>query len=176
MKKLFFLAIPLIWSLQNCSSQNIYSDPGVVQQVLATDEFTFMAQRAVPSGSDVNNIILSMPARTSTRILELSHGYTLSLRNGLLTADLPYFGRIYQPVIGRDEQGLKFTSKDYSIQKQEGKNGKITYVIKPNDLSRINLIYVDVFRNGRSYISINSTDRQPISYDGYLTDGTTVKK
>lgn len=173
MKRLALLLIPVALLFQNCSSQTNYLEPAVVKQITEKNEFTFMALRAVPSGADVNNIMMNLPPRTSTRMLELSYGYTLSIKNGVLTADLPYFGRVFNPSYGLENQGMKFTSRDYNLEKKQGKNGAISYTIRPNDVNRVMMVYVDIYKNGKSYVSINSNDRQPISYDGYITSETT---
>ncbi len=176
MKNLIYLLLPLTLLFQNCSSQTPTMKAADVQQVIQQRNFTFMATRAIPTASDINNIIVNMPNRNSNRILELDEGYTLKIENGVLTADLPYFGRIFQPTYGVENQGLKFTSKDFTFTEQNTENGKVTITIQPNDATRVNVLYLDIYSNGRSYLSVNANDRQPISYNGYIIPNSAVKR
>ena len=36
--------------------------------------------------------------------------------------------------------------------------------------------YIEVYKNGSAYVSIDSNDRQPISYNGYLMKNEISKK
>ena len=42
------------------------------------------------------------------------------------------------------------------------------YTISPKDVDHVRVIYIEVYKNGNAYVSIDSNDRQPISYNGYL--------
>ena len=42
------------------------------------------------------------------------------------------------------------------------------YTISPKDVDHVRVIYIEVYKNGNTYVSIDSNDRQPISYNGYL--------
>ncbi|MGZ5284650.1 MAG: DUF4251 domain-containing protein [Kaistella sp.] len=35
---------------------------------------------------------------------------------------------------------------------------------------------MEVFKNGKAYVSIDSNDRAPITYDGYIMENTAPKK
>ncbi|WP_346986616.1 DUF4251 domain-containing protein [Chryseobacterium sp. POE27] len=41
--------------------------------------------------------------------------------------------------------------------------------MKLNDTNRADEIIMEITKSGRAFTSIRSNDRQPISYDGYIT-------
>jgi len=172
MKKyiLIILASTLTSIFQNCSSQNT-ADSQIVNQLLNAEEFTFHAQRANPTNYDVINVMNSMPNSTSTRILQIEgQGYVIELKKNKLEVALPYFGRVFNPSYGNTSQnGYRFTSKDYTVTKSQSKKGNWVFIIKPNDVTHVSDINIEVYKNGKAFTSIRSNDRQPITYDGYIS-------
>lgn len=161
--------------MQSCNSQ-AYLDKNTVKTIVNNNEFTFVAQRAIPTNYDVINIMNSIPNSTSSRMLNLDAGYDVVIKNKELTATLPYFGRSFSGTQNPNDAGLRFVSKDYTITKKEGKKGKIILTISPNDVSKVNALHFEIHENGRAYLSVDSQDRQPISFDGYLEINEKAKK
>ncbi|MDH6251415.1 hypothetical protein M2347_001142 [Chryseobacterium sp. H1D6B] len=158
---------------QSCASQNT-GDPKSTDALVNSQEFTFFAQKANPTNYDVINVMNSMPNSTSTRMLNLDGNYTIELKNKTLEVVLPYFGRMYTPNYGGDNS-YRFTSKDYSVNKSQNKKGNWIIRIKPNDVKSIDEIIIEVFKSGKAFTSMKSNDRQPISYDGYISKNTEDK-
>ncbi len=158
----------------SCSTQNTLPSP-IVKQLVEKGQFTFMAQHANPTGLDVINVMNSLPNSSAGRITNLDPGYTIELMSDELRVTLPYFGRMYQSTMQSDNS-YRFISKDFALDRTEGKKGSSVFVLKPRDEKNISRIIIEVFRNGKSYVSIDANDRQPISYDGYITENTTPKK
>lgn len=155
---------------QSCSSQNTL-DSKIVDALINSREFTFYAQRANPMNYDVINIMNSMPNSTSTRMLDLTgNNYTIEVKSNALEVVLPYFGRVFNPSYGNtDKNSYRFTSKDFTINKSQNKKGNWIIKIKPNDVSNLDEIIIEVYKNGKAFASMRSNDRQPISYDGYIS-------
>ncbi|MCU7614692.1 DUF4251 domain-containing protein [Chryseobacterium sp. GMJ5] len=178
MKKyiLLIFAVSFILMFQNCSSQNT-ADSQMVNQLLNAEEFTFHAQRANPTNYDVINVMNSIPNSPSTRILQLDgDGYSIELRKNNLEVVLPYFGRVFNPSYGdSSKSGYRFTSKDYTVTKSQNKKGNWIFLIKPNDVSNVSDINIEVYKNGKAFTSIRSNDRQPITYDGYISKNEDIK-
>lgn len=147
-----------------------------VADLLQSGEFTFMAERANPTGGDVVNVLNSLPNSSSSRMLNLDYGYTLQIKQNVVKAELPYFGRMFTPSYDTSKNSYRFTSKDFTMEKIEGKKGSAVYNMTPKDLQNIRKINLEVFKNGKAYLSIDSNDRQPISYDGYIMANTPEKK
>ncbi len=157
----------VFFTLISCGSQN-YLDNNTVKTLLQNEEFTFMAKSAHPTNYDVINVMNSLPATSASRMLQLDYGYGITIKKQELVSTLPYFGRSFTPSMDRDRESLRFTSKNYKIMSTEGKKGAKVLTIIPSDVSHIRRIIMEVFPNGRAYVSIDANDRQPISYDGYL--------
>lgn len=162
---------------QNCSSQT-QPDSKSVETLINSADFSFRAERATPTNYDVINVINSLPNTTSTRILDLSGGnYSIDLRKDKLDVTLPYFGRVFNPSYGNSNQNsYRFTSKDFVVTKSQGRKGKSIVKIKVKDQSTVDEITIEVFKNGKAFTSIRSNDRQPISYDGYITKNEEQKE
>lgn len=167
MKKYLLIILAAVgFALTSCGSQT-YMDSQSLKTVLSDEEFSFVARRANPTNYDVINVMNSMPNGAS-RMLDLSYGYGFTIRNNEMEVALPYFGRSFVPSIGNDKNSFRFTSKDYSIQKSEGKRGSVQMTIVPRDVQHIRALMLEVFKNGTAYLTIDANDRQPISYEGYL--------
>ncbi len=158
-----------IFFFQSCSSQNT-GDSKTTDLLINSQEFTFHAERANPTNYDVINIMNSMPNSTSTRILQLNGNYTVELRKNKLEVTLPYFGRLFNPTYGNTSgNSYRFTSKDYTVNKSQNKKGNWIVRVKPNDVNNVDEIIIEVYKNGKAFTSVRSNDRQPISYDGFVS-------
>jgi len=95
--------------------------------------------------------------------------YTLRITKDAITSDLPYFGRAYTAPIDPTQGGMQFTSKqfDYSV---EEKKRKWEITIKTKDVNDAAQIQLTVYDNGTAYLQVNSTNRQPISYNGVIEE------
>lgn len=175
MKNIFLMIVGLGLFL-NCSSQN-YLEPAARNQLTDSAQFTFHAQKANIMGSDINAVANSIPNYSPTRMTHLDQGYTVVLENNKLTCTLPYFGRLYNSNgYDTNKQSLRFTSEDFTVQKSTSKKGNAVFMIRPNDVSHISMINIEVYSNGKAFVSVDATDRQPISYDGYIAANETVRK
>lgn len=161
-----------LFFFQSYSAQEM--DSKTVDALVNSQDFTFHAQRANPTNYDVIKVMNSMPNSTSTRILDLNGDYTILVKDKMLDVVLPYFGRSFKANIGGDNS-YRFTSKDYTLTKSQNKKGKWTIKIKPNDVNNVDEIIIEVFKNGKAFTSVRSNDRQPISYDGYVSKNEETK-
>ena len=160
---------------QSCASQ-ASSDSKTVSDLVASQEFTFYAQKANPTNYDVINVMNSMPNSTATRMLDLNGDYTIDVSKNSIEVVLPYFGRVFNPSYGSpDKNSYRFTSKDFTLNQTQNKKGKWILKIKPKDVSTVNEINMEIYQNGKAFVSIGSNDRQPITYNGYISK-TEVKQ
>ncbi|WP_265132639.1 DUF4251 domain-containing protein [Chryseobacterium oranimense] len=159
-----------LFLFQSCSSQASL-DSKTVDALVSSEEFTFYAQRAHPTNIDVIQVMNSMQNASATRILELNDNYTVELKKDSLDVELPYFGRTYNASFNTSgtRSIYRFLSKDFKITKSQNKKGNWTLKIQPNDIRDVYEIYIEVFKNGKAFVSMRSNDRQPITYDGYLS-------
>ncbi|REC72433.1 DUF4251 domain-containing protein [Chryseobacterium elymi] len=173
----FIFIFGFLFFFQSCSSQASL-DSKTVDALVDSQEFTFHAQRANPMNYDVINVMNSMPNSTSMRILELNgDNYSIIINKNNLEVVLPYFGRVFNPVFGdRDQNSYRFTSKDFTINKSQNKKGNWTLKIRPNDARNVDEINIEIFKNGKAFVSMRSNDRQPITYDGYVSKNEKTPK
>lgn len=172
---LSFFILTLIF--QNCSSQTAV-ESGAVSSLISSEEFTFHAERANPMNYDVLNVLNSIPNNPSTRILQLDSGsYSIELKKDKMEVVLPYFGRSFNSSYGNpSDNSYRFTSKDYTITKSQNKKGTWTFKIRPNDVKNVSDINIEVHKNGKAFTSVRSNDRQPITYDGYISENEKKKE
>lgn len=176
MKNILKIAAALCFLLMMSSCATSNKIPSAkVNGLLEIGEFTFMAERANPTNFDVINVMNSLPNSSSNRILNLDYGYTLVIKKDEIVATLPYYGRLFTPSFNNDKNSYRFTSKDFAINKTTGKKGSTVYMITVKDQPNIQKMNLEIFSNGKSYLSMSSNDRQPISYDGYIMENA-VKK
>lgn len=170
-----FIAVLTMTLAFSCTTQNTVI-PANMTSLLQTHEFTFVAERANPTNLDVVNVMNSIPGGSSSRILNLDSGYTIEIRKDELKVTLPYFGRMYTSSMDPSKNSYRFTSKDFTVSKTEGRKGSSVFTIIVKDQQNVKTIYVEVYKNGKAYASIDSNDRQSISFDGYITENAAVKK
>jgi len=165
-----------LFFFQNCSSQGSL-DSKTVDTLVNSQEFTFYAQRANPMNYDVINVMNSIPNSASSNILQLNGNYTVVVKNNMLDVALPYFGRVFNPTYGTDNS-FRFTTKNFTVNKSQSKKGNWVIRIKPdrNDQKNIDEITIEVYKNGRAFTSVRSTDRQPITYTGYISKNEETAK
>lgn len=174
MKNLLHALTIIFLILTSCSTQT-GTAPEKVTQLLSSGEFTFMAQHANPTNAEVTNVLNSLPNSISARILNLDYGYTLQITKNQLEVNLPYFGRSYTPSYDTTKNSFRFTSKDFRVTQKDGQNGSKNYYFTLDDQNSIRKMNLEVFRNGKAYLSVDASDRQPISYDGYIMENNTKK-
>lgn len=167
-----FLTMTLAFS---CSTQNNIA-PANINSLLEINQFTFIAEHANPNNLDVVNVMNSIPGGSSSRMLNLDSGYTIEIRTDELEVTLPYFGRMYTANLDPSKNSYRFTTKDFTVDKKEGKKGSTVFTIVANDQQNIRNINMEVFKNGKTYVWIESNDRQSISYDGYITANSIREK
>ncbi|UFH30335.1 DUF4251 domain-containing protein [Chryseobacterium sp. C-71] len=165
----------LAFAFQNCSAQKV--DPQIVNNLVGSDEFTFHAEKANPMNYDVINVVNSIPNAPQLRTFQISgNSYGIEIKKGVMEVTLPYFGRAFTSSYGSSDNSYRFTSKDYVVTKSQTKKGNWVYKIKPNDVRNVSDINIEIYKNGRALTSIRSNDRQPISYDGYISENEVPKE
>ena len=107
-----------------------------------------------------------MPATGSVRQLTSSYDFTINHDSAI--SYLPYFGRAYVAPIGKSENALDFTSTKFSYKATKGKKGGWTIEIRPKDAGDIELVSINVSKNGYGTLYVTSRNRQGISYSGKI--------
>ncbi|PZU80951.1 MAG: hypothetical protein DI529_16100 [Chryseobacterium sp.] len=167
--KSFILILSFALMTVGCGSQ-VYLDPTTLSSVVENKEFDFNATRAFPTNYDVINVLNSMPGSTSTRLLNLDPGYGFNLKKDLFSVALPYFGRAFNVNPGDTTKGgLTFESKEFTVKQSTSKKGITLFVITPRDQRENYVFNLEIFKNGSAFLSVQSNNRQPISFDGNIS-------
>jgi hypothetical protein len=100
---------------------------------------------------------------------QLTSEYDLRVTPDSVISFLPYFGRAYFDVpYGGADGGIKFTSTKFSYQVKEKKKGGWEITIIPSDVKNLSRLLLYISTDGYSSLSVNSTNRDVITFDGYL--------
>ena len=158
MKKIFALLV-LVYCCQSVvQAQDSKQDKkdaktAAIRNIVDSQNYVFKAQSAMP---------LSGPVR------QLSSEYDCKVTKATITCYLPYFGRAYSAPIGSTQGGIQFTSKDFEYKATARKKGGWDIRIKPKDYRDVQQIYINISENGYGTLQVTSTNRQSISFNGYI--------
>ncbi len=150
MKKLVVLLMVSFLGLGMVHAQGL--DAARVKEVVASKSFRFIPQTAFPMGGSPR---------------QLTPGFDMSISGDSLNTYLPYFGRAFTaPDPG--EGGFRFISKDFSYQAKEKKQRSWEIMIRPADNREVRQMVLRIFENGSATLQVNSNNRQPIHFNGYI--------
>lgn len=103
------------------------------------------------------------------RTMQLTTEYTVKVSKDTIVSDLPYFGRAFSAPIDPTKGGIQFNSTKFDYQQIPIKKGwQIT--IKPTDVSDVQQFFLTIFNNGSATLQVTSTNRTPISFNGYVVE------
>ena len=140
--------------------------PAAAQKTNKKDK-QFIEMKTLIEGGRYQFIVQSVQP-TGGKTIHSTSGYTLDVKDSIYRADLPYFGRAYQASYGGDG-GVKFegTPENLDITSNEKKRTiKVQFEIRgQNDKYTL---FLSAGYSGYASLSINSQNRQPISYSGII--------
>jgi hypothetical protein len=108
-----------------------------------------------------------MPTGARSRMLTELY-YTLQVRPDTLSADLPYVGRVYQASVNPTDAGVKFTSRDFTVERKTTKKGNTEIHFFPKDEPDAREAILTVYTNGNANLMFTFNRRQNISYQGIV--------
>jgi hypothetical protein len=126
----------------------------IIKKAVDDRTFTFTAQTATPLGGAVKQL-------TST--------YDLTISKDTVIAFLPYFGRAYTVPLDPSKGGIQFTENNAGYSASDRKKGGWDIVIKVKQQEDALQLSLTVFQNGSASLLVNSANRDPISFDGFVT-------
>lgn len=159
LRNMLILFLIIVAGSGNANAQSSKKDKQAAKQAAikkSIDErrYTFLA-----------NYVL--PQRGGGR--QLTSEYDLKVTKDSLIAFLPYFGRAYFDVpYGGADGGIKFTSTKFDYKVTEKKKGGWEISIKPTDVKNTNSLLLYISTDGYATLTVTSTNRDFIAFDGYL--------
>jgi hypothetical protein len=125
-----------------------------IKNIVEARNYVFKAQTALPTAG-------------STR--QLTSDFDLRVSKDTIISYLPYFGRAYTAPLNPAEGSLRFTSTDFQYSTTNKKKGGWDIIITPKDLQDPRQLTLSIFDNGTASVVVTSYNRQPISFNGYVT-------
>jgi hypothetical protein len=102
-------------------------------------------------------------------MISQSPGYNVVIKTDTIISVLPYVGRAYTAGYSTSSDGgLRFTSKKFSYKKEYKAKKGWTVTIFPKDARSVSRMIIRVFEGGRATLSVICSDREGISYNGYV--------
>lgn len=103
------------------------------------------------------------------RPVYLTSEYTLQIKGDSAIAFLPYYGVAHVAPFDPSEGGIKFAQpmSNYKVVANKNKTGwNITFRVKSNQ--SVYDVFISAFQNGSCSVSVNSHERDMISFDGEI--------
>jgi hypothetical protein len=152
---ILLVTLPVFSMAQKDEKAGVYT-PSTLQRMIEEKEFVFVANSAIP-----------LRGRT---IPQLNYPYDLRISGDSVVAELPYFGRAFVAPIDPTAGGIRFisTTNEYIVQPR--KKGGWDIIIKPTPSGRTDVrqLALTVFDNGQATLRVTNTNRDPISFHGYI--------
>jgi len=155
---LFLIFAADVASAQKTKNQKKAEKIASVKKMVDQKNYVFMAQRANPLGWTTIN---------------LNYNYSLTVTQDSVDSYLPYYGRAYvAPINPTDpkQTGIQFISKDFDYQNSFSKNKGWNITILPRNNRETRSLILNVSELGYATLSVISTNRQQISFDGYISE------
>ena len=154
-------SLPGHMNAQDTKQDKQAAKAAAIRNLVDSQTFVYVVQSAMPM---------------SGRIRQLTSDYDLRVTKSSVISYLPYFGRAYQAPIDPTTGGIQFTSKDFEYTATPGKKGGWTILIKPKDYRDVQQMTLSISDNGYGTLQVISTNRQPISFNGYIKAPPKEKK
>ncbi len=137
------------------TSENKNGKKSEIQNLVNSRNYVFVAQSAFPMGG---------------RSINLTTPYDVRVSDDTVASDLPYFGRAFAAPLNPAEGGIRFTSIDFNYHVKDGKKGTWDVTISPKDSKDVRQMLLNISESGYGTLQVISTNRQQISYRGYLKE------
>ncbi|HEU4552412.1 MAG TPA: DUF4251 domain-containing protein [Chitinophaga sp.] len=154
MKKLLNGTLCLLIAISCTGRLQAQDKKDKIKELVSAQSYTFKAQTALPM---------------SGRVRQLTSEYELKVAKDSVIAYLPYFGRAYTAPLDPTKGGIQFTSHKFGYTVNNGKKGGWTISIKPSDAEDVRQMTLLLSEDGYGTLQVTSNNRQPITFNGYIT-------
>lgn len=149
---------------QSTRVQKKQEKSNAIKKMVNDQNYVFMAQMANPMG---------------WRTIPLNYNYNVIVSKDSVDSYLPYYGRAYvAPMNPNDptETGIQFKSKQFDYKNTVSKKSGWEVTILPHDVKETRRFVLSISELGYATLSVTSTNRQFISFNGYITENISKKK
>jgi hypothetical protein len=167
------LSIILSFGALQLSAQ---TDKATIEKVVRAQNFVFNATTAIPMADNALNQVLNSYPNSRNNLLNLGGSqYDVRVTKDSVVAYLPYFGRTFTPSMDPNDAGTRFKSKDFKYDAVKKKNSWIITIV-PNDVKEHQKLVFNVSQKGYASLSVTNINRQPISFNGNISEPREKKK
>ncbi|WP_316822205.1 DUF4251 domain-containing protein [Pedobacter gandavensis] len=168
------LALLIVFSSVQVMAQ---TDKETTARLVADKHLVFDATAAIPmANADLNKVLSKMPGTAGAGVIQLNGSqYQLIINKDSIEAYLPYYGRAYTSTMNPDESGIKFKSKKFGYKTTARKKGGWIIDITPKDTKDVRSMSLSISSAGYATLSVNSTNRQPITFNGVISEPKKVE-
>jgi len=158
-----------------CINAAAQTDKATTAKIVEAKTYTFVARSATPLNSvDISKVMGQMSGGSQGGTINLNETYyELKITPDSIVAYLPYYGRSFTAPINQTEGGVKFNSKKFEYKSTKGKKRGWNVVIDTKDTTESYRLALDIGDEGYATLSLNSNNKQSISYQGYLRENET---
>ncbi|GGI57465.1 DUF4251 domain-containing protein [Winogradskyella haliclonae] len=188
MKKLFFILILIIFTFNISFSQTqaevkqdkkeiIEAQFNEIKALIESGNFQFEALWANPLGNDIatigQSLLGSQGVFQGNRVNLVGNDNFVKIENKNSDIYLPYFGRVFFPKRITNESGIHYKGEieNYKVGYNEKKK-VITVKFTANSQGDFLRFNYRITALGATRLTVTSTNRQTISYDGKITQGS----
>jgi len=145
-----------------------------IKKLIDSKRFVFKAQFANPMGGGVttlNGSLINISPNGNGHIY-LNYDYDVKVRPDSVIAYLPYYGRTtFGASYGNtNDSGVMFTSTKFGYTSKAAKKGSTVITITPTDAKYNRKMILEIQENGNTQLQMLITNRNTISYDGYIAE------
>lgn len=149
---------------------NAQINEAAIKDMVDAKHFIFSATSAMPTNSsEINQILGKMSPGSAGTIILSGSMYDVQVYPDSLAVYLPYYGRSYSASMNHDDNGFKFSTKDFTYKSAKRRKGGWDISIIPKDTKESPKLNLTVFTNGNATLNVSSSNRQSISYNGTVT-------
>ncbi len=159
------LAIAIVAMAACAPMANTSSDPALAAAVkakLESRDYKIHFDRATP-----NSPVLDRLPHLNNRIMSLTSDYNIRISGDSIHSYLPYFGEAYTAILGVQD-GLVFDEPIQGYKVSERRKGYTEIKFFTRTFEDRYDYTIEVYPNGRSYLTVNPDRKSSISFDGEL--------
>ena len=160
--KIFFALFIAFAAIASATAQTKKSEKktakaAAIKKMIESKDFTFEANYAYPSYGVQRY---------------LTAGYDLRVNQDTVVSYLPFMGVAYSGAgyTNNDDNGIKFTSTNFTYTSEEKKNGMFYVVIKPKDVKNASQMALTISPNGNADLSVLSSNRERMRFTGNIKE------
>jgi hypothetical protein len=142
---------------QTKKSEKQAAKAAAIKQMIESKNFTFEANYAYPSYGIQRY---------------LTPNYDLRVTPDTVVSYLPFMGVAYSSAgyNNSDDNGIRFTSTNFTYTSEEKKNGMFYVVIRPKDAKNASQMSLTISPNGTADLSVLSTNRERMRFTGDIKE------